>query len=67
MKAKKVFKSKKITKAEEKKLAPLTSYWSKRILKAKFSNDGRVRMEGFVIGFVVCLIASFIVIGLWTK
>ena len=39
-------------------------HWEKLMETTRLSDNGKIRMEGFVIGAVTVLIASFIAIGL---
>ena len=49
-----VFKSKKVTKADAKKLAPLTKYWNNRL----FQDNWYVLSFGVFIGFILGLMSN---------
>lgn len=65
MKASRVFKTKKVTKAEAKKVAPLTKYWAKRLMEARISDNPIVFWRGFVLGgiFLACIFLTLKQLG----
>jgi hypothetical protein len=50
---------KKLTPKAKKKIAPLESYWEKRLKKAKVSDNGSIWISGFITGSFLVLIISF--------
>ena len=53
MKAAKVFRSKKVTKSDAKKLKPLTRYWEDRLEKDNWFILGVGALLGFALGLLV--------------
>lgn len=63
--ASKVFKSKKVTEKEAKKVAPLTKYWAKRLFEARISDNPIIFWRGFVLGgvFLACVFMALKQLG----